>query len=167
VLLFPEGVSRSCKSKSPPFWKNFLRDPTHLAGRSSFYTLLLFVRVFAGFVYGGPDCPGCQTAFFYLWLLFIVGIELVLLALARWDGGCPTGLDTVGGVNNARHFIRREDDEPPRTPPESSFRRFDVKCLKCGSYRLALTSGFDETTGEQRLLLTCSRCRQSEILKVR
>ena len=70
-------------------------------------------------------------------------------------------------MNSARYFIRREDDEPPRTPPESPFRRFDVKCLKCGSYRLALTSGFDETTGEQRLLLTCSRCRQSEILKVR
>lgn len=70
-------------------------------------------------------------------------------------------------MNSARYFIRREDDEPPRPPPESPFRRFDVKCLKCGSYRLALTSGFDETTGEQRLLLTCSKCRQCEILKLR
>ena len=70
-------------------------------------------------------------------------------------------------MNSARYFIRREDDEPHRTPPESPFRRFDVKCLKCGSYRLALTSGFDETTGEQRMLLTCSRCRQCEILKER
>lgn len=52
-------------------------------------------------------------------------------------------------MNSARSFIRRADDDPPRTPPESPFRRFDVKCLKCGSYRLALTSGFDETTGEQ------------------
>ena len=92
---------------------------------------------------------------------------MVLLAPVRWDGGCPTGPDNIGGVNSARYFIRREDDEPPRTPPESPFRRFDVKCLKCGSYRLTLTSGFDETTGEQRLLLTCSRCRQCEILKVR
>ena len=69
-------------------------------------------------------------------------------------------------MNSARYFIRREDDEPPRTPTESPFRRFDVKCLKCGSYRLALNSGFDETTGEQSLLLTCSRCRQCEVLKV-
>ena len=83
VLLFPEGVSRSCRSQSPPFWKNFLRDLTHPAGCPSFYTLLLFVRVFAGLVYGGPDCPGCRTAFFYLWLLFTTGIEVVLLAPAR------------------------------------------------------------------------------------
>lgn len=70
-------------------------------------------------------------------------------------------------MNSARHFIRREDDELRHTPRDSPFRCFDVKCLKCGSYRLALTSGFDETTGDQRLLLTCSGCRQSEILKVR
>ena len=82
---------------------------------------------------------------------------MVLLALVRMDCGFPTGQDNIGGVNSARYFIRREDDEPPRTPPESPFRRFDVKCLKCGTYRLALTSGFDETTGEQHLLLTCKR----------
>jgi hypothetical protein len=70
-------------------------------------------------------------------------------------------------VNSARYFIRRKDDEPPRTPPESSFRRFDVKCLKCGSYRLKLTSDFDDEAGELRLTLTCSRCRQCEILTVR
>ncbi len=70
-------------------------------------------------------------------------------------------------LRDARSFIRREDDEPPRPPPESPFRRFDVKCLKCGSYRLALTSDFDEDAGEHRLLLACSRCRVSEVLKVR
>jgi hypothetical protein len=70
-------------------------------------------------------------------------------------------------MNSARYFIRRADDETPRTPSEIPFRRFDVKCLKCNSYRAVLTSGFDETTGEQRLLLTCSKCRQCEILKVR
>jgi len=47
-------------------------------------------------------------------------------------------------MNAARYFIRREDDEPPRTPTESSFRRFIVRCLKCGSYRFLLTSGFDD-----------------------
>jgi len=68
-----------------PFWENFLRDQTHPADCPSFYTLLLFVRVFAGLAYGGPDCPGCRTAFFYLWLLFTIGVELVLLALVRSD----------------------------------------------------------------------------------
>ncbi len=38
-------------------------------------------------------------------------------------------------MNSARYFIRREDDEPPRTPSESPFRKFDAKCLKCGSYQ--------------------------------
>jgi len=70
-------------------------------------------------------------------------------------------------MNSACWFIRREDDEPPRTPPESPFRCFDVKCLKCGSYRLRLTSGFDETAAEMRLTLTCSSCRQTEVLNVR
>ena len=70
-------------------------------------------------------------------------------------------------MNSARYFIRREDDESPRTQAESPFRHFDVKCLKCGADHLALASGFDETTGDQRLLLTCSRCRQCKILKVR
>jgi hypothetical protein len=82
-LLFPEGVSRRYRSQSPPFWENFLRALTHPADCPSFYTLLLFVRVFAGLVYGGPDCPGCRTAFFYLWLLFTIGIELVLPAPVR------------------------------------------------------------------------------------
>lgn len=70
-------------------------------------------------------------------------------------------------INSARYFIRREDDEPPRTPRESPFRCFDVKCLKCSSYRLRLTSDFDEDAAELRLTLTCTRCRQQEVLKVR
>ena len=57
-------------------------------------------------------------------------------------------------MNSARYFSRREDDEPPRTPTESPFRRFDVKCLKCGSYRLCLTSDFDDDTFELRTTLT-------------
>ena len=69
-------------------------------------------------------------------------------------------------MNSARYFIRREDDEPPRTPPDSPFRRFTVKCLKCGSYRLSLASEFDDEAGELRVTLSCSRCRQSEILTV-
>jgi hypothetical protein len=69
-------------------------------------------------------------------------------------------------MNSARYFIRREDDEPDRTPAESPFRRFDVKCLKCQSYRLRLISEFDEEVGEMRIILVCLRCRQSEVLRV-
>jgi hypothetical protein len=70
-------------------------------------------------------------------------------------------------MNSARYFIRREDDEPPRTPRDRPFRCFDVKCLKCGSYRLCRTSDFDDDAGELRVTMTCSRCRQREVLKLR
>jgi hypothetical protein len=70
-------------------------------------------------------------------------------------------------INSARAFIRREDDEPPRTPPESPFRLFIVRCLKCDSYRLALAAEFDDEAGEPRVVLTCTCCRQREILKLR
>jgi len=68
-------------------------------------------------------------------------------------------------MNSARWFIRREDDEPPRTPPDSPFRRFDVKCLKCQSYRLKLVADFDESAGELRVTLVCTRCRQREEMR--
>ena len=70
-------------------------------------------------------------------------------------------------MNTARYFIRREDDEPPRTPAERPFRRFDAKCLKCGSYDLRLAGAFDEPAGEVRLVDSCSRCRQTESLELR
>jgi hypothetical protein len=79
----PAALHPIPKAAPTPFWENFLRDQTHPAGCSLFYTLLLFVRVFVGLVYGGPDCPGCRTAFFYLWLLFTIDIELVLPAPVR------------------------------------------------------------------------------------
>lgn len=58
--------------------------------------------------------------------------------------------------------MRREDYEPPRTPPESPFRCFDVKCLKCSSYRLTLTTEFDDEAGELRLVMSCPRCRLAQ-----
>lgn len=69
-------------------------------------------------------------------------------------------------MNSARYFIRREDDEPKRTPPESPFRCFDVRCLKCQSYLLRLVSEFDDEAGEMRLVLVCLQCRESEVLRV-
>ena len=65
-------------------------------------------------------------------------------------------------VSSARYFIRREDDEPRRTPAESPFRKFDAKCLKCGSYQLRVATEFDEDAGEVRLVLQCLKCKQQE-----
>jgi len=79
---------------------------------------------------------------------------------------CPTTLSKISAMNSARYFVRREDDEPRRTPPDSPFRKFDVKCLKCGSYRLSVSSEFDGELGELGLILCCSRCRVSEVLRV-
>ena len=70
-------------------------------------------------------------------------------------------------MNSARWFIRREDDEPPRTPAESPFRQFDAKCLKCGSYDLRITGAYDEGVGEARLIVLCGRCRQVEHVPLR
>jgi Zn finger protein HypA/HybF involved in hydrogenase expression len=66
----------------------------------------------------------------------------------------------------ARYFMRREDYQPRETPRDSPFRRFDVKCLKCGSYDLRLVAQMDEELGEMALLLVCNKCRQREILPV-
>lgn len=54
-----------------------------------------------------------------------------------------------------------------RPPPDSPFRKFDVKCLKCGSYRLSLRSEFDDEAGELRLVLGSAHCRVEEVLRVR
>lgn len=67
----------------------------------------------------------------------------------------------------ARFFQRREDYEPSRAPPESPFRKFDVKCLACGSYQLRLVAQMDEEAGEMSVVLVCNRCPQREILPVR
>jgi len=70
------------------------------------------------------------------------------------------------GMNAARYFQRRKDYQPPQTPRDSPFRRFTVRCLKCGSYRLRLAAQFDEAAGEIALVLSCPCCRQHERLRV-
>jgi hypothetical protein len=69
-------------------------------------------------------------------------------------------------MNSARYFMRREHYQEPTTPADSPFRKFIVHCLKCGSYRLRLTSAFDDSTGENRVTLTCTKCRQSEGIRL-
>ena len=69
-------------------------------------------------------------------------------------------------MNAARWFQRREDYQPPQTPPESPFRKFDVKCLACGSHQLRLVAHMDEEAGEIAVVLVCNRCPQRETLPV-
>jgi len=70
-------------------------------------------------------------------------------------------------MNAARYFMRREDYQPRQTLRESPFRKFDVKCLRCGSYQLRLVAQMDEEAGETALVLVCKKCRQQEILTMR
>jgi hypothetical protein len=70
------------------------------------------------------------------------------------------------GMNAARYFQRREDYQPPQTPRDSPFRQLTVRCLKCGSYSLALAVQFDDAAGEMVLILSCPRCHQHERLRV-
>jgi hypothetical protein len=69
-------------------------------------------------------------------------------------------------MNAARYFQRREDYQPLQTPSASPFRKFDVKCLVCGSYQLRLVAQMDEEAGEMAVVLVCNHCPQREILPV-
>jgi hypothetical protein len=61
----------------------------------------------------------------------------------------------------------REDYQLAKTPEESPFRKFDVKCLACGSYQLRLVAQIDEEAGEMAVVLACNRCPQREQLLIR
>jgi hypothetical protein len=67
-------------------------------------------------------------------------------------------------MNTARFFQRREDYQPRQTPLDSPFRKFDVKCLACGSYQLRLVTQRDEVAGEMSVVLVCNHCPQKEII---
>jgi hypothetical protein len=69
-------------------------------------------------------------------------------------------------MNAARYFMRREDYQPPRTPPDSPFRRFNVRCLKCNSVKLRVIAESDDESGEMKIYLFCSHCREREALHV-
>jgi transcription elongation factor Elf1 len=64
------------------------------------------------------------------------------------------------------YFMRREDYQPRKTPSESPFRNFEVKCLKCGSFKLTVTTQFDEETGAQCVFLICGKCKQQERIAI-
>ena len=67
-------------------------------------------------------------------------------------------------MNAARAFMRREDYQPRQTPADSPFRRFEVKCVHCGSYRLRVVAHMDEESGEMQVVMVCTRCQGREIL---
>jgi hypothetical protein len=69
-------------------------------------------------------------------------------------------------MNAARWFQRREDYQPPQTPVDSPFRRFQVSCLNCGSFRLRVIGEFDPEAGELKVFLFCPACRARERLPV-
>jgi Zn finger protein HypA/HybF involved in hydrogenase expression len=70
-------------------------------------------------------------------------------------------------MNSARAFMRREDYATPQTPEESSFRRFRVSCLKCGSYKLRVIGEHDHEAGELKVFLFCPQCREREQMPMR
>jgi len=65
-------------------------------------------------------------------------------------------------INSQRYFMRKEDYEPQKANPDSRFRCFDVKCLKCGCYKLTVTAHYDEESGGAFVVLACGRCGQKE-----
>ena len=70
-------------------------------------------------------------------------------------------------MNAARYFMRREDYQPKTTPVDSSFQRFMVSCVKCGSFKLRVMYEFDSDAGEMKVFLFCPSCRKREQLPVR
>ena len=63
-------------------------------------------------------------------------------------------------MNAARHFMCREDYQPPKTHPDSPFHRFNVSCLKCGSVKLRLIGEFNPEIGDPTVFLFCPSCRE-------
>jgi hypothetical protein len=63
--------------------------------------------------------------------------------------------------------MRREDYQPCKTSSASLFRKFDVKCLACGSYQLRLIAQLDEQSGEISVVMACNRCPQREVMPIK
>jgi hypothetical protein len=62
--------------------------------------------------------------------------------------------------------MRKEEYAPRQAQPDSPFRRFDMKCLKCDSYKLTVTAHHDPDSGETFVLFFCKTCRQQEKIAV-
>ena len=64
-------------------------------------------------------------------------------------------------------FMRREDGLSRDPKLQSPFRKFEVRCHQCGAYRLRLISEYDEDSGELRVFLSCTDCREREVMPIR
>jgi hypothetical protein len=49
----------------------------------------------------------------------------------------PFGYGDAMPINSQRWFMRKEDYEEKKTPSDSPFRCFIVKCVKCDSFLLS------------------------------
>jgi hypothetical protein len=70
-------------------------------------------------------------------------------------------------INSQRYFMRKEDYEEKKTPSDSPFRCFIVKCVKCDSFLLSIKGQWDEDAGEISVWLFCPRCRQQEKVNIK
>ena len=69
-------------------------------------------------------------------------------------------------INSQRWFMRKEEYAPRQAQSDSPFHCFDMKCLKCGSYKLTITAHHDPESGETFILFLCTSCRQMEKLSI-
>jgi hypothetical protein len=69
-------------------------------------------------------------------------------------------------INSQRWFMRKEEYAPRRAQPDSPFLCFDVKCLKCGSYKMTITAHHDPESGDTLVRFFCTSCRQQEKIAV-
>jgi hypothetical protein len=68
---------------------------------------------------------------------------------------------------NAQRFFQRKEDYQERTANcESPFKRFNVQCLHCQSYKLTIRAEFDGEAGEMNIFLICPSCRAVEKVSV-
>ena len=61
--------------------------------------------------------------------------------------------------------MRREDYQPRQTPRDSPFRKFEVRCIRCGSVKIKIIGQHDEDGGEMKVFLVCL-CGQREEMPV-
>jgi hypothetical protein len=69
-------------------------------------------------------------------------------------------------INSQRWFMRKEEYAQRRAQPDSPFRQFDMKCLKCGSYKMTITVHHDPESGDTFVQFLCTSCRQQEKIAV-
>jgi hypothetical protein len=61
--------------------------------------------------------------------------------------------------------MRREDYQPPTTPTDSPWRKFVVRCLRCGSPNVRVTIQHED--GDAFVVMICEACpERQEALRI-